>query len=171
MKKAIGLLLSFFLIGCSSGGEADPAIVQKSEAYRYTAINTDNFPIKEVIYVPAYPEIHTVNERSKQQLTVTLSIRNTSRRDSIYLDKVEYYDSRGQLVKNFIDKTILLESLELASFVVEQKKEHRGSGASFLVYYASPVVDNVPEVQAVMIGAAGQQGLSFLTRGKVIDRY
>jgi len=171
MKKIFRFLSLGLFLACSQPTEKSAINSTDEEKLEFSAISTTNFPIREVIYVPAYSEISAQYGKSKLSFTVSLSVRNTSRKDTIYIDRVEYYDAMGNLIKTYLEKTILLQPLQSASFLVEQKDNIAGEGGNFLVYYASAVVNNVPEAQAVMISSSGHEDVSLITRGKVIDRY
>ncbi len=43
-----------------------------------------------------------------------------------------------------------------------------GSGANFIVKWKADVPANRPIIEAVMIGARGQQGISFTSRGEEV---
>ena len=59
--------------------------------------------IQQDVYVPAYSDIYYESEDKKTFLTVILSLRNTSFSDTLYFDKIDYYSSSGELLKNYID--------------------------------------------------------------------
>jgi hypothetical protein len=44
-----------------------------------------------------------------------------------------------------------------------------GSGANFLVKWQSPAKVNPPLIEGVMIGTRSGQGISFVSRGQVIN--
>lgn len=53
-------------------------------------------------------------------------------------------------------------------FIVKESDSKGGSGANFLVAWRAETEVNEPIMEGVMIGAAGQQGISFTSRGKAI---
>jgi len=128
---------------------------------------TYNF--EEEVYIPIYSDIYNDSRDSRIQLTATLSIRNISKTDSLFIEKVDYYNTRGELVRNYIDNTIFLRPLETIDYVIDRDDESGGSGANFLVSWKAKK-DISPLFQAVMIGISGQQGFSFTTEGiKVVN--
>jgi hypothetical protein len=62
-----------------------------------------------------------------------------------------------------------LEKLSSTRFVVRESDKSGGSGASFLVEWESDQVVSPPLVETIMIGAQTQQGISFTSRGLVIE--
>jgi len=58
----------------------------------------------QIIYVPAYSHIYIGNREKPFLLTVTLSIRNIDPKHQIKITLVDYYETQGKLLKNYIDK-------------------------------------------------------------------
>ncbi len=121
------------------------------------------------IYVPAYSHIFISNREQRFLLTVTLSIRNIDTRHPITITSVDYYDTQGRLIKKYLNHTVNLNVLQSIHYIVPQKDDKGGAGANFLVGWKSSVPVNPPIVESVMIGAEGQQGISFTSRGQVIS--
>lgn len=114
-------------------------------------------------YVPVYSEIFSSTDKTKIQLTVTLSIRNISTSDKMYVSSVDYYSSHGEKLRSYLNKTIELNPLQSIDFVVEERDTQGGSGPCFVAKCAYNT--NAPVIQAVMIGTLNQQGISYLTEG------
>jgi hypothetical protein len=53
---------------------------------------------------------------------------------------------------------------------IKESDTQGGSGANFLVEWQAETEVNEPIMEGVMIGAAGQQGISFTSRGKAIKK-
>lgn len=122
------------------------------------------------MYVPIYSEIYVINAKTKCLLTSTLSVRNTSRQDTLYVLHVDYFDSKGQIRKSYLEKPIQLYPLESIEFVVEYTEKEGGAGANFIVTWGASSSNLHPIIQAIMIGStAAQQGISFVTDGVDID--
>lgn len=113
-------------------------------------------------YVPVYSEIYSSTEKMSIQLTVTLSIRNTSTTQETYIKSVDYYNSKGKKIRNYLSKPIELQPLQAIDFVVTEADTTGGTGANFIVQTAS--TNNSPLIQGVMIGTLNQQGISYLTQ-------
>ena len=122
----------------------------------------------QLVYVPAYSHVYAGDRRQAVDLATTLSIRNTDARDSIRVTSVHYVGSRGEAIRSYLDAPRVLGPYATADFVVDQSDRTGGSGASFLVEWTaeSPVAS--PVVEAVMINTSGQQGISFVTEGRVV---
>ena len=116
------------------------------------------------VYVPIYSDIYNQTRDSRTLLTATLSIRNTSLDDSLFISKIDYYNTAGDRVRSYIDHPIYLRPMESIDYVIEQQDNSGGSGANFLIdwYSRKPLH---PLFQAVMVGGLGAQAFSFTTEG------
>ncbi|MCF6188258.1 MAG: DUF3124 domain-containing protein [Desulfobulbaceae bacterium] len=126
--------------------------------------------LTQTVYVPLYSHIYA-DERYRNKpfnLTATLSIRNTDPENGLILQNVDYYDSEGKLLKKYLGKPVTIAPLASTRFIVQESESKGGSGAKFIVIWtaAKPVVE--PIIESVMIGTKLQQGISFLSRGRVI---
>ncbi|MGK7873605.1 MAG: DUF3124 domain-containing protein [Xenococcaceae cyanobacterium] len=122
----------------------------------------------QTIYVPVYSHIYYMNQQRAYYLAATLSIRNTDPTKPIIITSVNYYDTDGKLVQQYLSRPLQLDPLASTDFFVEQKDPRGGVGANFLVEWIAEEIVSEPLVEAVMIGTAGTQGISFVTPGKVI---
>lgn len=122
----------------------------------------------QTIYVAAYSHIYAGNRELPMLLTVTLSIRNTDPRHPITINKVDYYGTNGEFLRKYADHPITLHPLESTRYIIPQKDKTGGAGANFLVEWNSANPVNPPILESIMIGAEGQQGISFTSRGQVI---
>ncbi len=124
----------------------------------------------QTVYVPAYQSIAVGRKPRRLALTTTLSIRNTDPERQITIISVKYFAANGYLIKNLLESPKTLGPLEAASFVPEEPKEKPDEAETSFIVIWKAVGKEVswPIVQAVMIGAAGQQGISFVCNGQVI---
>lgn len=123
----------------------------------------------QTIYVPAYSHIY-YGKGKEYLLAITLSIRNTSLTDSIIVTSVRYYDSKGNLVKEYSKKSLQIPRMATAEFFVEEQDTRGGSGANFIVEWTAQKGVTEPVVEAVMISTAFQQGISLISPGRVIEQ-
>ena len=120
--------------------------------------------VEDEVYVPIYSDIYNKTKNEKILLTATLSIRTTSKNDTLFLQNVDYYDTGGKLVRHYLEHPIYLRPLESIAYVIEEQDNTGGSGANFIVdWYASKPLK--PIFQAVMIGGLAQQAFTFTTDG------
>lgn len=121
--------------------------------------------VQKKVYVPIYSDIYYVDSHHTFSLTATLSIRNTSFNDSIYVFSIDYYNSTGKKVRRYNEATLLVKPMESVEFVVENKDDTGGVGANFVVDWGAKSGAQGPFIQGIMIGTTGQQGISFTTEG------
>lgn len=138
--------------------------------YHFETIDQSAFKQTELVYVPIYSDIYYVDSKHTFSLTATLSIRNTSFKDSLYVFSIDYYNSGGQKVRRYNKSTLLIKPMESVEFVVEDKDDTGGVGANFVVEWGAKPGAQKPYFQGVMIGTTGQQGISFTTEGIVIQK-
>lgn len=163
------LLISIFTSCTESNpnlNEAGEDIIEAKEMYS----DVKDLPFRDTVYVPIYSDIYSETKNYRMNLTATLSIRNTSLFDPIYVEAIDYYDTNGALVHHYLDKTILLKAMQSIEYVIEEDDVKGGTGANFIVNWGSLKDDVKPIFQGVMISTSGQQGLSFVTEGISISR-
>jgi hypothetical protein len=132
-----------------------------------SAADTVSLSKGQTLYVPAYSHIYAGNRELEILMTVTLSIRNTDSKHGITITTVDYYGTKGDLIKRHLDRAVVLGPFASTRYVIPQKDKSGGSGANFLVEWKSEQAVNQPIVESIMLGA-GQQGISFTSRGQVI---
>ena len=139
--------------------------------YLSTSASADGITrwLTQTVYVPLYSHIYA-DERYRDKpfnLTATLSIRNTDMNNGLTLLSVDYYDSDGRLLKKYLDSPVSIAHLASTRFIV-QESDKGGSGAKFIVVWKAenPIIE--PIIESVMIGTKLQQGISFLSRGRVV---
>ena len=124
----------------------------------------------QTVYVPVYSHIYA-EDRYKDRpflLTATLSVRNTDPTRQITLKGVDYYDSDGTLLTRYLDKPVIVAPMGSARYIVPESEAKGGAGAKFLVEWESDQAVVEPVIESVMIGTKLQQGISFLSTGRVV---
>ncbi|MGV2828033.1 DUF3124 domain-containing protein [Myxosarcina sp. GI1(2024)] len=125
----------------------------------------------QTIYVPVYSHIFHQDEKKTFDLAATLSIRNTDLEEAIAIASVKYYDWNGRLVRNYLEQPIEIAALSSTDFFVNTSDRSGGSGAKFIVEWVAQTSVSEPIVEAIMIGTGFQQGISFVSPGKVIKNH
>ena len=126
------------------------------------------FSTGQTVYVPIYSHIYSGVKARPFDLAATLSIRNTNLKSAIQLVSVKYYDSEGKVVKDYLEKPIDISALATTRYIITEDDRAGGSGANFIVIWKSKQPVNPPIIEGVMIGTHSGQGISFVSRGKVI---
>ncbi|MBD2114912.1 MULTISPECIES: DUF3124 domain-containing protein [Cyanophyceae] len=123
----------------------------------------------QTLYVPVYSEIFDSEANRTFQLTVTLSLRNSDRRQPITITTLDYYNSGGDRLVTYLDAPIQLAPLASTEVVVDRTNTAGGVGANFVVTWQSAAPVSAPVIEAVMISTASQQGLSFVSPARIIE--
>ncbi len=123
----------------------------------------------QTVYVPIYSHIYIWERSRTLDLTATLSVRNTDPKHSIILTAVDYYDNNGKLIRNYLAQPVELGSMVATDFLVNQNDTRGGAGASFVVEWVAQQQVTPPVIEAVMVNAGGNQGISFVSPGRVIQ--
>lgn len=132
------------------------------------------YPLKDSIiqgstYLSVYSEIYDRTENRTHNLTTTVSMRNTNRKDSIFIEKAEYFDTQGKSIRTYFNKTIFIAPLETVEIIIDEKDQEGGSGANFLFDWKIKFKSNEPLFEGIMISTSEQQGLSFTTQGVKVN--
>lgn len=123
----------------------------------------------QTVYVPIYSHIYSGDKERPVYLAATLSVRNMDPERSIMVMAVDYYDSEGRLLKNYLSAPVELRRMAALRYIVKQSDREGGSGANFVVRWQVAETVIPPLIESVMISTQSQQGISFTSRGKVIS--
>ncbi len=122
----------------------------------------------QTVYVPIYSHIYSGHRESPFHLVATLSIRNTDHDNSLTITAIDYFDSEGNFVKNYLKNNKALKPMASTRFIVKAK-DKAGSGAKFIIKWEADKQIIPPIIESIMIGTQAQQGVSFTSRGMVIE--
>ena len=171
----IWMVAAILLISCTAQEDREQLQVNRNRVTPSpkTIILDENFQIAvgQTIYVPIYSHIYHQDEKKTFDLAATLSIRNTDFDNPIAIASVKYYDWNGKLVKNYLEQPIEIAALSSTDFFVNTSDRSGGSGAKFIVEWVAQTSVSEPIVEAIMIGTGFQQGISFVSPGKVIENH
>jgi hypothetical protein len=155
LRVALDVLISMVLWSVSAGAQQAASSPVRSYG--------------ETIYIPAFSHVLT-GEKQKQPMASTLVIHNVDPKLAIELIGVRYHDHEGRLVRAFVEGAVNIAPLATKSFLVGMRENRGGVGANFIVERRADQAALGPITEAVMIGGAGTQGLSFTSSGRVIAR-
>ena len=177
MKLYLNFYLAIAVIVLASCTSAEVPLKSQSDTMPTSSQKVvtldENFKIAigQTIYVPVYSHIYHQDQQKEEKifnLAATLSIRNTDLTKPIIITSVRYYDSNGKLVKQYLERPIELSAIASCDFVVNKTDTSGGLGANFIVEWVAQTEVSQPIVEAVMIGTDFQQGISFISPGRVI---
>jgi len=134
-------------------------------------IDEKQMKYNDIIYVPIYSNIYVNQQSQNNLLSATLSIRNTSYNDSLFISQIDYFNTEGELVRSYIKNPISLPPMGTINYVIEKDDDTGGSGANFIVELSATNKNIKPLIQAIMIGEnGGNQGFAFSTDGYSIKK-
>ena len=166
VKINIFLCLAFQLNSCQTEQKKE-AITRLNQMHREVEHSLSDSLLRGTSYLSVYSQIYNETEHKTYNLTATVSIRNVNRKDTIYIDNAEYFNTEGNSIRNYLDKTVYVAPMETIQIVIHEKDQEGGTGANFLFDWRAKPLSNEPLFEAVMITTYGQ-GLSFTTQGKRI---
>ena len=157
-------LTALLLVSCTSqdkGAETTPET---------TILLTDlDITTGQTIYVPAYSEMYIMRGRTLD-LAVTLTVHNTDFEHTIILTSVRYYDTQGQLLREYLSEPRQLGPLASTDFFVDANEQSGGLGTNFIVEWVAEQPVYEPIVEAIMLNTDNNQGISLTTPGRVINQ-
>ncbi|MGP5010713.1 DUF3124 domain-containing protein [Psychrobacter cibarius] len=173
-KRTISILLlatMALLSGCDQTPQ-DPNVLYSEkhqdpiqELEMTTAVDRSQFAYKQTFYVPIYSDIYTDRDNRKVLLSATLSVRNTTLKKSLYINKIDYYGTDGTFIKSYLTKPIELPAMATLNYIVEKEEDKGGSGANFIIEVEGIDETVKPVIEAVMIGNFSNKGFAFSTEG------
>lgn len=165
------LFFTLFLFGLASCNEKIKPEEKPNLNFskRKVELPTNDSLISGSTYLALYSQIYQHSNAHTYDLTTTVSIRNISSSDTVFLTGADFYDTHGTLIRAYLQFPVFLAPLETIEIVIDEGDQSGGTGANFLFDWKTRNESAAPYMQAVMISTAGQQGLSFTTEG--IRRY
>lgn len=149
MKPFLLLLLPALILGCKDAAD-HPRAKYPNTNYHFVSVDKKTFNTVEQYYVPVYSSMYGETGRHEYYLSATLSIRNIGYTDSLFISKIYYYDTRGQLLKKYLDSTVLLTPMASMEVVVPANDKAGGAGANFVVECMGNNLLNEPYIETVM---------------------
>jgi hypothetical protein len=170
MKKSVLITLFiaslFTIVSCNNKEKEDECYASKIDWETKETINIKTDSLKlGISYLPVYSHIYHRYDNKTFDLTITVSMRNISLTDTIYILKADYYNTAGDRIREYINKPVFILPMETLEIVINEDDKEGGSGGNFVFDWAIRDKKHPPLFEAVMISTYGQQGLSFTTRG------
>ena len=119
----------------------------------------------DIIYVPIYSDLYVDAQNQRNLLAATLSIRNTSFEDSLFISKIDYFNTQGEMVKSYLERPASLPPMATVNYVIEKEDDTGGPGANFIIELSAKSKDVKPLIQAVMVESGGNKAFAFSTDG------
>ncbi|MEM0518333.1 DUF3124 domain-containing protein [Aequorivita flava] len=174
--KIFGAAAFVFLLGIGLGCEESKEISTYNynhwEDHYVTSedfLSTQDSLTAGKTYLSIYSHIYSISMKQSQSLTAMVSLRNVSDTDTIYISKADYYNTKGELIRNYFKQPIYLNPLETVEIVIDERDNHGGSGANFIFKWTTKATTPEPYFEAIMTSLRSSQGLSFTTVGRRVE--
>lgn len=162
------VLLIITLSSCNHPNKKPAPIKSIDWNKRIISLNPKDSLVNGKTYLSVYSQINSRTEKVTHNLTATISMRNVSDTDTVYIIQSEYFDTQGESIRTYFDQPVFLKPLETLEIVIAEGDKAGGTGANFIFNWKIKPNSLEPLFEAVMISTSGQQGLSFTTQGKKI---
>jgi hypothetical protein len=169
MNRLIILLILMTCLSCTQKKENVKAFQQVNWGERIANIDIKDSLIKGSSYLSVYSEIYSYSEARTYDLTVTVSLKNIYKKDTMFIERADYYNTEGKKIRTYFDQPIYIKPMETLEIVIDQKDTQGGSGGNFVFDWMVRNPELEPHFEAVMISTYGQQGLSFTAQGIRIE--
>lgn len=164
LPYSILLIAIAFLMGCGSSSPSTDTSLPAPNAIQLSDLDITS---GQTIYIPANSELYIMDDR-RIDLAVNLVIHNTDLEHSIFLTSVRYYDSQGQLIRDYLSEPRELTPLASTDFFVAGSVDSGGIGTNFIVEWVAEEPVFEPVVEAIMLNTSNNQGISLTSPGRVV---
>jgi Protein of unknown function (DUF3124) len=177
----IGLAAAFWLGACAlahaqttaaaaPGPVAPPDFRAQFKDSIIALPDANDITIRGTIYVPTYSRVYgaTASDRKQLQFSTTLRIDNTSATKPLVIERIEYYETSGNLIQSYLKEPVALRPFGTIEIVIPAEDERGGPAANFIVSWAGAGPIAEPMVEAVMIGSQDSISYSFVSTGRPI---
>ncbi|WP_299254323.1 DUF3124 domain-containing protein [uncultured Lacinutrix sp.] len=169
MKKvSLLIFVSLFVFACGKNTKNDKLPSNNWEAMQWNN-KLDTSLVSGASYLSVYSQIYSTTEHKTHDLTSTVSIRNINKKDTVFIKSAKYYDTKGDLMRTYFESPIFVKPMQTIEIVIDEKDKTGGTGANFVFDWLAPKKEKAPYFEGVMITTYGQQGLSFTTKGVIIN--
>ncbi len=172
MQK-IALLVLLVILGTAC---EKPNLPRKSPADKVDdwlktacAIEYKDLPELHHTYLSVYSTIYHRTEKRQYNLSVTISLRNTSASETLVLHAIDYYNGEREKIRSYLKDAVCLGPMITREILINAPDIEGGVGGNFIFEWHLDGKSSMPVFEAVMISTSGQQGLSFVTTGVQLD--
>lgn len=147
MSKALAIFVligAIYLATTYSGTSGEDIMAHPGNA----AVNTTSLKFMQESYVPVSLQSSTKN--GHKRIRTVLKVRNTSFTDSIYLSRIDYYDTNGALLKKIIESPVVVKPMTTMEIMV-RNNEFKTRGDNFIVHSHFNDSTYCPFIQAVSV--------------------
>jgi hypothetical protein len=162
------LLAALAGLHAPAAGAQTAAGIEQTFAGSLTAMPSENLGISGAFYVPVYSSVSMSQGKLRADFSVTLSIHNASETRPLVLRRIAYFDTGGKMVESYLKTPVALKPFSTVEVFVPTTDVRGGTGANFVVDWASTGEIAEPAVEALMVGSVGAGHYAFISQGRPI---
>jgi len=166
LAGALMLALAFAFVS-PARSQTLPSLEQ-AFANSLTPVPAGNLDVTGAFYVPAYSSVLLSQGNLRVDFAVTLSVHNASQEKPLVLRRIAYFDGSGKLVQDYLKQPVALKPFATIEVYIPEQDVRAGTGANFLVDWASVGEIAEPVTEALMLGSVGNRHFSFISQGRAI---
>lgn len=127
----------------------------------------------QVLYLPIYSHVYHGDagrdgKPAETLVSTHVSIRNTDPSAPIRILYARYYDTAGQLVKEYLTAPQKIPPLGTHEIFIPRSDKSGGSGANFLIAWTADAPVNPPLIDGLHADIREARGLFFITTARPI---
>lgn len=142
--------------------------IEQTFADSLTEVPAQGVSTNGSVYVPVYSSVSMAQGKARADFSVTLSIHNAARDKPLVITRIAYFDTAGQLVESYLQKTVALKPFAAIEIFIAQNDVRGGTGPNFVVDWAAAGAIAEPVIEALMVGGIGAGHYAFISQGRPI---
>jgi hypothetical protein len=162
------MLAALACLHAPAAGAQTAAGIEQTFAGSLTAMPSENLGVSGAFYVPVYSSVSMSQGKLRADFSVTLSIHNASETRPLVLRRIAYFDTSGKMVESYLKAPVALKPFSTIEVFVPTTDVRGGTGANFVVDWASTGEIAEPVVEALIVGGVGSGHYAFVTQGRPI---
>lgn len=165
------LAILIFFVSCQEKSDK-PFHQSKRSDFNPESYQLKDMDIKlvkgQILYMPVYSNMPRFKDSAKSDMSAFVAFHNTDFKYKVRLQKVQYFDSKGKMVHDFLeDEKKFVGPLETCNFTVPYY-DQGGTGANFLIEWMADTAVSEPLVESITLSLKNYNSVSILSNGKVI---
>jgi hypothetical protein len=109
MVRFLQFFMLLTIMSCVQKKESTKAFQTVDWSEHKAVLNERDSLWKGSSYLSVYSEIYSYSEARTYDLTVTVSLKNIYKNDTVYIERADYYNTKGEKIRNYFDQPIYLK--------------------------------------------------------------
>ena len=167
-RTAGAIMVALALLMVSPARSQTSPNLEQAFVNALTPVPAGELNVTGAFYVPAYSSVLLSQGNLRVDFAVTLSVHNASQDKPLVLRRIAYFDGNGKLVQDYLKQPIALKPFATIEVYIPEQDVRAGTGANFVVDWASVGEIAEPVTEALMLGSVGNRHFSFISQGRAI---